>query len=120
VLTEEQLDEEREWEEEDEMMNETFGGDDDDDDDDDDDESFEEIYLDKPDSSYSKLVGLLQINKKVDNKVENKVEKRNMDIDKVDKIDVFEKNYKCSEENRKVKGNNNNECDKELNVNGEF
>lgn len=64
-----------------------------------DDESAEEIFLDKPNSSYSKLVGLLQVNKK--RKVGNKIEE---DIDKVDdKVDIIKSDLGNEEEEMKKK-----------------
>ncbi|CAB4378929.1 unnamed protein product [Rhizophagus irregularis] len=84
VFTEDQLDEGIKREEYDKM---TYDASDDasDDDDDENDENAEDIYLDKPNSSYRKLVGLLQVNKK--RKVD-KMKKENVDINKTDKVDV--------------------------------
>ncbi|GBB95965.1 hypothetical protein RclHR1_02650036 [Rhizophagus clarus] len=77
VFAEDQLDEEIKREEYDEMTYNASN-------DEEKDENAEEIYLDKPNSSYRKLVGLLQINKK--QKI-NKVKKENVDIDRMDKVD---------------------------------
>jgi hypothetical protein len=78
MFTEDQLDEGMEREEYDKMTYDAS-------DDEDNDENAEDIYLDKPNSSYRKLVGLLQVNKK--RKV-NKIKKGNVVIDKMDKVDV--------------------------------
>jgi hypothetical protein len=81
VFTEDQLDEGIKREEYDKMTYDAS----DDASDDDDDENAEDIYLDKPNSSYRKLVGLLQVNKK--RKVD-KMKKENVDINKTDKVDI--------------------------------
>ncbi|EXX72634.1 Utp25p [Rhizophagus irregularis DAOM 197198w] len=85
VFTEDQLDEGIKREEYDKMTYDASDDASDDDDDDENDENAEDIYLDKPNSSYRKLVGLLQVNKK--RKVD-KMKKENVDINKTDKVDV--------------------------------
>lgn len=79
MFTEDQLDEKIKREDYDKM---TFDASDDDDYEND--ENAEDIYLDKPNSSYRKLVGLLQVNKK--RKVDKM--KENVDINKTDKVDA--------------------------------